>query len=178
MDIKGFEGLYQISNLGRVRSVDRVVFQRHYSGCMSRYIYRGKIIKPCNLGNGYLSARLNKQGKPHWILVHRLVGMHFLEKPEGCDYINHKDFNRSNNRADNLEWCTQSENIQYSYDHGTKIPPHMRNISQYDSNGRLIKIWRSQSDAERGTGIKQANISKVCLGKRSHAGGFKWQYTE
>lgn len=173
-DIKGYEGMYQISNWGRVRSLDRVSYQKHYSGCLSRYEHKGRILRLSSRPNGYVRVTINR----HCETVHRLVAEAFLEKPEGKDYINHLDANPKNNHVNNLEWCTQSENIQYAYNNGTKKPPHMKKVSQYDLNGNLIKVWISQTEAARQLGIHQANIYKVCSGKRKTAGGFKWQYTE
>lgn len=129
--------------------------------------------------NGYVCIGLtNKEGKTKTYSIHRLVGIHFLEKPEGKGYINHLDANPSNNRVNNLEWCTQSENIQYAYNNKTKTPPHMKKVKQYDMDGNLIRIWESQTEAAKQLGLHQGNIYKVCSGKRNQTGGFKWQYTE
>ena len=178
-DIKGYEGIYQISSWGRVRSLDHVFYQKHYSGIMAKHEIKGKIMKLHKRLNGYMCIGLtNKEGKNKTYSIHRLVGIHFLEKPEGKDCINHLDSNPSNNHVSNLEWCTQSENIFYAYRYGNMIPPHQRKVGQYDLNGNLIKVWISQTEAARQLGIHQSNIYKVCSGKRETAGGFKWQYTE
>ena len=174
--ITGYEGFYEISNFGRIRSIDRIEYQRHYSGIMSKYMHQGQIIKPGKRTNGYITIGLTKNGKRKTHSVHRLVALHFLEKPEGKDYINHLDADPTNNRVSNLEWCTQSENIQYAYDHGTKKPPHLKPIGQYDMDGNLIKVWEGQTAAARALGIHQANILKVCQGNREQTGGFKWKY--
>ena len=179
VDIKGYEELYQVSNMGRIRSKDRVFHQLHYSGHYAEHLLKGKIMKIGKDKKGYCRIGLtDKNGNQKTYSIHRLVGLHFLKRPEGKNYINHLDCNPSNNKANNLEWCTQSENIQYAYDNGTKVAPHTRKISQYDTQGNLIKIWNSQAEIERTLGIKQAKISKVCLGKRNHAGGYKWEYIE
>ena len=156
--IKGYEGLYLISNLGRIKSLDRTVYQLHK--------------------DGYARVGLHKNGEMKTYSVHRLVGEHFLEKKPGKDYINHLDCNKANNNVNNLEWCTQSENIQYAYDNRTKIPPHQKKVSQYDMTGNLIQVWESMAEAARSLGLQQPNISKVCLGKRSQTGGYKWAFTE
>ena len=177
-DIQGYEGLYQVSNHGRVRSLDRIGYQKHWQGGLSRYVHKGKVLKARKQRNGYMTVDLRRNGKFERFLIHRLVGSHFLEKPEGKNYINHLDVNPENNRSDNLVWCTQSENIQYAYDNGTKIPPHMRKVAQYDLDGNFIRMWNSQAEIERTLHIFQANITKVCRGKRNQTGGFKWQYIE
>ena len=177
-DIKGYEGLYQISNHGRVRSLDRVVYQKNKSGGLSKHIYKGQILKSRENRNGYYTIGLTKDRYQKHFSVHRLVGEHFLEGRENKNYINHIDCDKSNNHASNLEWCSQSENIQYAYDIGTKRPPHMRRVGQYDDNGNLISIWESESEAGRALGIQQSNIYKVCRGKRKKTGGFNWKYIE
>ena len=116
-DIKGYEGIYQVSNLGNVASKDRRVINRP-SGSMR--IARGAMMAPWDNGNGYLvvSLRKGRGRKNHY--VHRLVAEAFLEIEEGKDIVNHKDYNKHNNSADNLEWCTQKENVEYSVPHMTK----------------------------------------------------------
>ena len=175
--IKGYEGFYEISNFGRVRSLDSVFYQRHYSGCMAKHKKQGKIMKLHIRPNGYLAIGLrDKDGHQKSLSIHRLVALHFLDKPEGKDYINHLDANPKNNRVDNLEWCTQSHNIQYAYDNGTKTPPGMKKVNQYDMAGNYIRTWESVTQAERTLHIN--NVGAVCRGVRNYAGGCKWQYTE
>ena len=176
--IKGYEEFYEISNYGRIRSLDRVIIQKGKFGQDTNHIYKGKILVPDHIHNGYLGVDLHVNGKIKRMLVHRLVATHFIIKPEGKDYINHIDNNPSNNHVNNLEWCTQSENIQYAYDNGNKIPPNQKKVSQYDMTGNLIQVWESMAEAARSLGLQQPNISKVCLGKRSQTGGYKWAFTE
>ena len=97
-DIEGYEGMYQVSNLGRVKSLKR------------KSVTQEKIIKGTNNGNGYTRVSLNN--KLHY--VHRLVADAFIPKIEGKDFVNHKDEVKSNNNVDNLEWCTNQENINHS----------------------------------------------------------------
>ena len=176
--IKGFEEFYEISNYGRIRSLDRVIIQKGKFGQDTNHIYKGKIVKLFVYKDGYARVGLHKNGEMKTYSVHRLVGEHFLEKKPGKDCINHLDCNKANNNVNNLEWCTQSENIQYAYDNRTKIPPHQKKISQYDMAGNLIQVWESMAEAARSLGLQQSNISKVCLGKRSQTGGYKWAFTE
>ena len=177
-DIQGYEGLYQVSNCGRVKSHDRVVFQSNRYGTTTVHVYKGKILKECANPNGYIHVDLHKNGKVKRFLMHRLVAMHFLKRLNEQNVINHLDGNKFNNHVSNLEWCTQSHNIQYAYEHGTKIPPHMRQIAQCDMDGNIIKIWDSIADACRKVHVSSSNVAKACRGTRKHAGGFKWQYIE
>lgn len=114
-DINGYEGFYQVSSEGRVRSLDRLVQQGNCNRIM-----RGKILKPVKHSGGYLTVCLSKPGDPHIRpkrLIHRLVAEHFCERPsEDCSHVNHKDGNKHNNTPDNLEWVTQADNNR----HGVK----------------------------------------------------------
>lgn len=110
-DVNGYEGLYQVSNLGRVKSLEREIGHR--------YIWKTRtlperIMHACDNGNGYKTVYLIKDGARKMRYIHRLVAEHFIDKPTGKDYVNHKDYNITNNAAENLEWCTQKENVRYS----------------------------------------------------------------
>ena len=99
--IDGYEGLYKVSNLGRVKSLN---YRR--SG-------KERMLKPGNTGDGYLFVILYKNGKIKYFTIHRLVANAFLENPDHKSDVNHKDENKTNNRVDNLEWVTRKENINY-----------------------------------------------------------------
>lgn len=116
-DIEGFEGLYQVSNLGRVKSKERNVINHK---CGSTRIVHEFIMNPWDNGNGYLVVTLNNKRNRKNRYVHRLVAEHFVENPFAHQYINHLDYNKRNNKADNLQWCTQAENIAYSAEHMKK----------------------------------------------------------
>lgn len=98
--IVGYEALYEISSAGRVRRTD------------------GRILKPWRTRNGYIHATLCRDKAKKHVLIHRLVATAFIEKPQGKDVVNHKNCNPSDNRVENLEWVTQSENVKYAYDLG------------------------------------------------------------
>ena len=111
-DIKGFEGIFKISNLGRIKSLARYVGD--YRG---KRLKREKILKPSDNGNGYLVLKVNTdngKGKTKVFYVHRLVAEHFIPNPLNKKYVNHLDFNKYNNVCTNLEWCSQQENVIYS----------------------------------------------------------------
>ena len=105
-DIKDFEGLYQVSNLGRIRTP----YLRNGWGTF----VKERILVGCDNGNGYLCVNLYKGKKRHVRYVHRLVAEAFCEKRQGCNQVNHLDYDRGNNVWTNLEWCTQAENNKYS----------------------------------------------------------------
>jgi mevalonate kinase len=176
-DISGYEGLYQVSNLGNVKSLVREWNQKHYSGGSSHYKTKERILKQRKDKNtGYMYIGITKDRKQKKYAVHRLVAMAFLNKKDNENYINHLDNNKTNNRVDNLEWCTQSHNIKYAYDNKTKKPPHMKKVQQLDFDGNVINIFESLQEAFRKTGIQATNINKCCEGKRNQAGGYKWQH--
>ena len=156
-DIKGYEGLYQVSNLGRVKS---------FHGRTEKE----KILQPNNKSK-YSQLLLVKDKKRKIAHVHRLVAEAFIPNTENKPQVNHKDENRKNNRVDNLEWCDCSYNIIYSQ--GKKV-------LQYDKDGNFIKEWDCMRDAERQLGINCTNISACC--RRKHkcrtAGGYIWRYKE
>ena len=107
--IGGYEGLYEVSNLGRVRSVDRYVKSKGES----YWLRKGKMLSPAKDKNGYLKVNLYCNGKCKTINVHRLVAQEFIPNPDNLPQINHKDEDKTNNRVDNLEWCDAKYNINY-----------------------------------------------------------------
>lgn len=114
-DIDGYEGFYQVSTAGNVRSVERYYWQMSSHGTPMKKHYEGKPIKPFNNGNGYLEVMLAKPGeKRKAVYIHRLVAEAFLENPNGLEQINHKDYNKQNNNLNNLEWITRIDNVHYS----------------------------------------------------------------
>ena len=157
-DIQGYEGLYQVSSFGRVKSLN--------------YNHTGKegILKAVDKGNGYLIVTLCKYGKSKCLMVHKLVATTFISNPDNLPEVNHKDENKKNNKVENLEWCSSQYNMEYS--HGKPV------IGINKVSGLIIE-FPSTKEAERQTGISQSNISACCKGKRyKSAGGFLWFYAE
>lgn len=161
-DIAGFEGYYQVSNLGRVRSLDRYVNSKH-----GKRLSKGKIIKLSLNGDGYYFLTLSKGHIATPARVNRLVAEAFIENPEGLPVINHIDRNKQNNQVENLEWCSVEYNTRYST---------AKAIQQYDTQGNFIKEWDAISDAHRELGINLSNIAQCCRGFRATAGGYIWRY--
>ena len=116
-DIKGFEGLYQVSNLGRVKSLTRKV--KTFNGFRTS---KGQLLKPLKTNRGYYRVDLKQKQKNKYVSIHRLVSEAFVPNPNNYRIVNHKDSNQANNNADNLEWCTQSYNVKYAYKYGNAKP--------------------------------------------------------
>ena len=162
-DIKDYEGLYQVSNLGRIRSLDRLV--KHAFKGYSRL--KGKI-KPCRKNtHGYLNINLCKDGKAKTLLIHRLVAQAFLPNPDNLPEVNHKDENKENNRVDNLEWCTSLYNNSYS---------HGKQIVQLTKDGQFVAEYSTASEASRKNMIFLQNICDCCNYKVKSAGGYVWRW--
>ena len=177
--VVGYEGFYEVSNLGRVRSLDRVTMKPHpRNGVMTRYIKPGRIMKPASHPNGYLTICLKVNGSKENCLVHRLVGKAFVPGFfEGAD-INHKNEMRTDNSAENLEWCTRSYNLKYN-----ERAKHVgiiqgKPVEQLSLDGELIATYYTIRQAESATGVNHNNISKCCrhLYGYKTAGGYRWKY--
>lgn len=173
-DIINYEGLYQVSNLGRVRSLDHSNSGVHRGTPFVRYV-KGRILTPANC-KGYKWVHLSKDGIIKNMKVHRLVAIAFLPNPNCYDIVNHKDRNPSNNEASNLEWCTQNYNVNYG---GAK--PHWghnrKQVEQLTKEGEHVACFSSTLQAARALNIKAEGIRKVCQGRKPSAYGFKWRYT-
>ena len=157
-DIKGHEGLYQISNLGRVKS---------FSG---KRDFLSLINKPTH----YCSIKLYIKNKPITCLVHRLVAQAFIPNPENKPIVNHKDGDKHNNCIDNLEWSTYTENNRHALQTGLRTPNKI--ILQYTKDKIFIKEFESIEQAGDETDTHKGSISEVCHNKRITAGGFVWKF--
>ena len=175
-DIKGYEGLYQVSNMGRVKSLERTVTRKNGR----RQTIQERILNPKTERNGYLRIELcNGSGKKKSFLVHRLVCEAFHENTENnkpC--VNHIDENKANNTASNLEWCTYKENLNHGTRSARSAKALSKPVGQYAKDEELIKIWQSTREVQRQLGLDQSTISKVALGKRKTAYGYVWKYIE
>lgn len=180
-DIKDYEGLYQVSNLGRVKSLKRKV----YAG-------RGRMRWQCEKilsnnktnGNGYKIVSLSKDNKGQNKYIHRLVAEAFILNPNNYKYINHKDENKGNNYVDNLEFCTAQYNIRYNdlnIRNSKKMinnPKISKKIYQLDDNDNIIRIFPSISEASRQLNVSNQAISDCLRGKQKHSAGYKWKYAD
>lgn len=149
-EILGYEGLYEVSNLGKVRNKKT-----------------GRILKLRGNKKKYWRIVLCKDGVCKEYKLHRLVAQAFLPNPQNFPQVNHKDENPDNNIVSNLEWCTALYNVRYSQ----AIP-----VLQYDLQGNFIREWGGENEAADALSIPQGNICKCCQGTRNYAGGFIWKY--
>lgn len=166
-DIPGYEGLYQISNLEQIMSKARL-------DCFGRYV--SERIRRLTAGkDGYLLVELSKNGIKKTFKVHRLVAETFIPNPNNYTEINHKDENRQNNRASNLEWCSRTYNANYGNHTARSVATRSKPVLQFDLSGRLVRRWPSAATAGR-HGFNQGNISNCCNGRQKTAYGFIWEY--
>ncbi len=181
-DIHGYEGLYQVSNLGRVRSYDRIVKCKGNS----ERIVKGKILSPsrhgkvCKDGSFYLHVGLTDCNKTtKYITIHRLVALEFCPNFSSELYteVNHIDKDKHNNRADNLEWCNRAENNHHSFITETLNNSKKKAVLQLTISGEIIKEFSGVREAARELGLKtHKHIGECCNGKAKTAGGFRWKW--
>lgn len=177
-DIKYYEGLYQVSNLGRIKSLKRKVYAGR--GRM-RWQYERILSENKTNGNGYKIVSLNKQGKSQNKYIHRLVAETFLENPNDYKYINHKDENKANNCVNNLEFCTAQYNCTYNDLHirnglKNRNNKYSKKILQLNDDDEIINIFPSISEASRQLNVSQQAISDCLRGIQLHSAGYKWKY--
>lgn len=156
-DIPGFEGDYQVSTNGAVKSYK-----------LSR---EGRMLKQCLDRYGYLKVILYKDNKPHYFTVHRLVALTFLTKEDGKNSVDHIDFNRTNNNIKNLRWCTGKENTIHSYNAGRLASLRPRGVSAVSPDGEKM-YFPSMREAERITGVSMTAIRNRINGKMDSIKGW------
>jgi len=173
-EIIDFRGYYQISNLGRVKSLARVHFRKNGV----KLSIREKVISPGDNGHGYLFVTLYNGESKKRFYVHRLVGQMFLQKEEGKIYIDHIDTNRTNNCVENLRWCTQKENANNSLTlkRNSDSKDKTRVIAINEKDCKVIML-KSISDGKK-IGFDKAAIWRCCNGKQKEHLGYKFQYVE
>ena len=170
-DVKGYEGLYQVSSKGRVKSLDRYCLtkkgNKRFRAC--------RILKPYTQKDGYKQVDLRNSIKPKTATIHRLVAKAFIPNPHNYPQVNHKDENPSNNCVDNLEWCTTVYNNRY----GNRMKRIIKSLSvkvvQLSLNGSLVKVWPSIRNASK-NGYYSSSISHCCQNKLLRCNGYYWIY--
>lgn len=179
--IEGYEGKYEISNLGRIRSLQDNLGRK-----------RILVLKPRIGKQGYLYLNLwsGSIGKPR--KIHRLVAQAFCEKPQGAECVNHKNGVKTDNRAENLEWCTNSYNIRHAYSIGLIQPtkgerdgmygvhgkdhPSSKPVLQYALDGTFIREWENPIEAGKTLHLCGGSIQRCARGDRKTAFGYLWKY--
>lgn len=161
-------GLYEVSNYGRIKSLERYIDSNNEFGKIKQ-IHKERILKNNITKSGYVMITLFKNGNPKSYFIHRLVAEMFIDNPNNYKEINHKDENKSNNNANNLEWCTRKYNNVYS---------KAKKVYQYDMNGNFIAEWESSYEAAKQNKLYASNIRNCCIGKNKTTGGFIWKHAD
>lgn len=163
-EVEGYSGQYEVSNLGKVRSLN------YKNSGLPRELKCEKNQK------GYYVVDLTQNGKRKKHKVARLVASAFVANENGLPEVNHKDEDKTNDRADNLEWCDRTYNNNYGTRVGRAAEAHRKPIIQYTKGGKFIAKWEGAKEAEKALGISDGNIWLCCNKKRKTAGGFVWRY--
>ena len=161
-DIADYDGLYQISDKGRVKSIG-------YG--------KERILKPAKVGSGYLFVNLYKNGEKKQFLVHRLVCQTFIHNPYNLPEVNHRDENKTNNSVENLEWCDRKYNNNYGTHNQRMAEKLSKPVLQFTKDEKFVKEWKSTKDVERNLGFNHSLISACCLGKYKFGYEYIWKYT-
>lgn len=205
--VLGYEGLYEVSNLGRVKSLDRVVARRNGRSIT----IHGKIMVPFLFVAGryfkrtYRRFNLSKNGKNHPRYAHVLVAQAFIPNPENKPFVDHINGTEHGDGVDNLRWCTRLENQNFAMARkhnseakkgkrnpnygrsGSKHPmfgrsgalnPTSKPVEQYTLDGRFVQLFEGTADVERKTGILQSSIAQACRGEIKTSHGYIWKYKE
>ena len=154
--VVGYEGLYMVSNWGRVKSIK---------------FGKERILKPVTNSSGYLLVHLCKDGKVKSFTVHRLVAEAFIPNPYNLPQVNHRDENKLNNNVDNIEWCTNEYNINY----GTRTERYSKPVLQYTLDGEFVREWPSARECGR-NGFNPRHVGDCCRSERKTHKGFIWRY--
>lgn len=172
-DIKGYEGKYQVSNKGRIKSLSRAI--PHLGGF--RVIPERIMAQHVSSTTGYYMVSLCKDKKCEWMLTHRIVAMTFIPNPSNLPFVNHKDEIKTNNNVENLEWCTPEYNINYSHVREKQIDAISKEVEQYDFDGKFIKRYKNCYEAGRILNVHPSSIRRCCTGEIGSTRGFIWKYT-
>ena len=169
-DVVGYEGVYQVSNWGRVKRLGGTPWRKY-----------DRLLKPALVGAGYYQMRLCTECKKRYFYVHQLVAQAFIPNPNGYTEVNHIDENKLNNRVENLEWCDHHYNLNYGV-HNAKLSLSATNnikrskpVSQYTLDGQFVKTYPSMGEAQR-NGFFTGAISNCCRGKQKQHSGYIWKY--
>ena len=184
-DINGFEGYYQVSNLGRVKSIERVIEYLSYGKKKTKKICE-KIFKPQFNKSGYYMVNLSVNNMHYPKQIHRLVAEAFIPNPDNKPQVDHINTIRTDNRVENLRWCTQQENTdnplskakhkEYYSEHIGSNHHCARKIIQFTADNELLDVYDCIKDASEKLNVDRAHISSCCSGKRKTAGGSRWKY--
>lgn len=169
-DIQGYEGQYQVSNLGRVKSLG------------NKSNHKGEILLRQSTVNGYKHVSLSNNSLQQIHKVHRLVAVAFIDNPKNYPQVNHKDGNKQNNRVENLEWCNAQENALHAQRMGLRVQKkgaeNSRSIKvkQIDPlTNETINVYGGLREMEKVTGFTRANVKRVLNDDKKRAYGWRWE---
>lgn len=165
-DIPGFEGYYQASNFGRIKSL----------GTITKYKPKERILKLAKSNAGYLRVHIGHHYNRRTWNVHRLIAITFIPNPLNKKEVNHIDGDTTNNKVDNLEWVTPSENIKHSFERLGKRPHNCKKVKCIETG----KIYDCVMDASRDVGVRYTCITACCRHDRGRhtSGGYHWEWVE
>lgn len=167
LPIKGYEGKYEVSSFGRVRSLGNGIKNS-----------KQKVLSPYKASNGYLRVDLWRNGIGKRFLVHRLVAEAFLPNWFDDPQVNHIDEDKTNNNIENLEWCDAKYNTNFGTGVERRAKKQSKQILQLTKTGEFVREWPSTNEVERQLGFCHSKISACCRGKRKSHHGFIWRYKE
>lgn len=188
--VKGYEGLYEVSNLGRVKRLARDIAQKNPNPvsndiCVQHIEERILKTRPNKSGYPLILLRGSSDGKRRGFSVHRLVAKAFIPNPDNLPQINHKNEIRSDNRVENLEWCTNHYNMHYgNCQRRIYEGQHFKPVDVYTKDGKFLKHYESLVEAARATGVSTGTVSWICQGitrngvKRQTAKGYRFKYSD
>ncbi len=170
--IVGYEGLYEVSNIGNVKSCSRLV------KCGKGFkVIKEHLVAQKDDNRGYLTVNLWKNNKLAHHKVHRLVASAFIPNPNNYRDVNHKDENKYNNSVENLEWLSHKDNLNFGTRNKRANNTRSKAVQQIDKiTNETLATYKNAYIAENQTGIKECSISECCRNKRKSAGGYKWQF--
>lgn len=177
--VPGYEGFYEVSSWGRIRSVDKVIIRRRVN---RRQSIKGKLLNPNKNDKGYNRIRLQAEGqRSKTFRMARLVALLFVPNPDNLPEVNHDDLNKDNDHYKNLSWSTRMDNMRHAFEnrvirrYKNELNVASKKVAQYDMAGKLIKLWPSMAEAKR-SGFQASGICKVCKGEVKQHAGYIWKY--
>ena len=179
-EIEGYEGAYEVSTFGRVRSLDREYYKCYSDGKMQLTKHRGRILKLRLNDKGYYVVTIVYNHTVKTLLINRLVAKAFLPNPDNLPEVNHKDENPKNNHVDNLEWCDRLYNIRYGTGIERNLLPRRKRIEQLTKDGRHVAYHLGVREICLATGMDRRAIQRCLCNKPKHktAYGYRWRFVD
>ena len=180
--VVGYEGLYEVSDWGNVKSVDRVVECLHLGKYPIKRHLNSKIMKQYLDYDRYCRVSLSIDGYRHLYGVHRLVAEAFIPNPDNKPCVDHINSNRADNKVENLRWYSvllnnSTEHARQAKSKAARLrQDNKKQIAQITLDGEIVKIWECGYRIEEELGFDHSSIIRVCKGQQDTSYGFKWKY--